>query len=125
MIDQFTKEEFETYLQTNHSPFNSLGLVNGEEAYRIPLDNQTSVTIRSSIKADGLSADVGKDSIRCWLMNGDKPLGSKVSKWTTRQPGWQERLSKNIDQLVLWRALAGDCKECGQPDAKSTMASCG
>jgi hypothetical protein len=47
-------------------------------------------------------------------MNGDKPLGSKVSKWTTRQPGWQERLSKNVDQLVLWRALAGDCKECGK-----------
>jgi hypothetical protein len=114
MIDQFSKSDFETYLQTNHSPFNSLGLVNGEETYELLLDNQTSVTIRSSIKADGLSADVGKDSIRCWLMNGDRPLGSKVSKWTTRQPGWQERLTGNIDQLVSWRALAGDCKKCGK-----------
>jgi hypothetical protein len=115
MIDQFNKEDFETYLQDNYSPINPLGLVDGEETYEILLDNQTSVTIRSSIKADGLSADVGKDSIRCWLMNGDKPLGSKVSKWTTRQPGWQERLTGNIDQLVSWRALAGDCKECDKP----------
>jgi hypothetical protein len=114
MIEQFTKKDFENFLQSNHSPFQSLGLIDNEETYTLSLDNQTSITIRSSIKSDGLSADVGKDSIRVWLMNGDKPLGSKVSKWTTRQPGWQGRLDENIKQLISWRALAGDCKECGQ-----------
>jgi hypothetical protein len=114
VIDQFTKEDFENYLQSNQSPFQPLGLIDGEETYTLPLDNQVSITVRSSIEGDGLSAGVGKDSIRCWLVSGDKPLGSKVSKWTTRQTGWQDRLDANIRQLVLWRALAGDCKECGK-----------
>jgi hypothetical protein len=115
MIETFSKQDFEAYLASNHSPFQPLGLIDGEETYTLSLDNQVSITIRSSIKSNGLSADVGKDSIRCWLMNGDNPLGSKISKWTTRQPGWQDRLNKNIKQLAEWRMFAGDCKECGLP----------
>ena len=67
MIETFSKDDFELYLQSNHSPFTPLGLVDGEHAYSLSLDNQTSIIIRSSVKANGLSADVGKDSIRCWL----------------------------------------------------------
>lgn len=116
MIDQFTKDNFETYLKTNHQTYYPLGLIDGEECYNIALDNQASVTIRSSIKSNGLSADVGKDSIRCWLVDiNSNPLGSKVSKWTTRQPNWQKRLDKNILQLLRWRMLAGDCPECDGP----------
>jgi ATP-dependent exoDNAse (exonuclease V) beta subunit len=116
MIDQFTKQDFESYLQSNHPSFESLGLIDSEEVYNITLDNQVSVTVRSSIKSNGLSADVGKDSIRCWLISKNgAPLGSKISKWTTRQEGWQKRLDKNILQFLKWRMLAGDCKECGLP----------
>lgn len=115
MIEQFTKEDFENYLSSNHSPFEPLGLIKGEYAYSLLLDNQVSITVRSSVKENGLSANVGKDSIRVWLVFGNKPLGSKISKWTTRQPGWQDRLNENIKQLTLWRTLAGDCKECDKP----------
>lgn len=116
MIEKFTREDFETYLKTNHPEYSPLGLIDGEECYNITLDNQVSITIRSSIKSNGMSADVGKDSIRCWLIVGNNtPLGSKVSKWTTRQPGWQKCLDKNILQLLKWRMLAGDCKECERP----------
>ena len=101
MIDQFTKENFETYLETNHSPYKYTGLIDGEHTYILSLDNQVSITIRSSVKSNGLSADVGKDSIRAWLVDENGPLGSKVNKWTTRQPGWQDRLDNNIKQLVL------------------------
>jgi hypothetical protein len=115
MIETFSKQDFETYLASNHSPFISLGLIDGEETYTIPLDGQVQITVRSSVKSDGFSASAGKDSIRCWLMNDDKPLGSKVSKWTTRQPGWRGRLTANINQLIKWRSLAGDCRECNKP----------
>jgi hypothetical protein len=113
MIDQFTKQDFEDYLKTNHPPFRSLGLIDGEETYELSLDNQTSITIRSSIKSNGLSADVASDSIRAWLVSRDKPLGGKTR--TYRKPGWEDRLNEKLKQLILWRALAGDCKECGRP----------
>jgi hypothetical protein len=113
MIDQFTKQDFEDYLKTNHSPFRSLGLIDGEETYELSLDDQTSITIRSSIKSNGLSADVASDSIRAWLVSGDKPLGGKTR--TYRKPGWENRLNEKLKQLTLWRALAGDCKECNKP----------
>lgn len=113
-IEQFSKEDFEDYLESSHSPFTSLGLVDGEYTYELPLDNQTSITIRSSVKANGLSAGAGKDSIRCWLaLSDNKPLGGKGRVHC--QPGWQDRLTANIKQLMLWRGLAGDCKECGKP----------
>ncbi len=116
MIDTFTKEDFEAYLNSNHSPFEYVGLNKGEHTYSLSLDNQTSITIRSSVRDDSLSADVGKDSIRCWLIEKDnKPLGSKISKFTTRVSGWQKRLSKNIGILVFRRSLFGDCKKCGKP----------
>jgi hypothetical protein len=115
VIEQFSRDDFENYLTQNHSPFQCLGLVQGEEAYLLPLDSQVSIMVRSSVKRSGVSAGTGKDSIRVWLQNGSKPLGSKISKWTTRQPNWQSRLSKNIKQLILWRSLSGDCKECGHP----------
>jgi hypothetical protein len=113
MIDQFSKEDFESYLASTHSPFTPLGLIDGEYTYSLPLDNQVSITIRSSVKSNGLSADVASDSIRCWLVSGDKPIGGKGR--VHRQPGWQGRLTEKVKQLVLSRTLAGDCKECGHP----------
>jgi hypothetical protein len=112
-IDKFTKEDFEAYLTSDHSPFQSLGLIDGEETYLLPLDNQIGITIRSSIKSNGLSANVASDSIRAWLVNGDRPLGIKTR--TYRQPGWEVRLNEKIKQLASWRTLAGDCKKCNQP----------
>lgn len=115
MIDQFTKEEFEAYL-SQHKPFESLGLVDSEYSYLLPLDGQVSITIRSSVKSDGTSADTGKDSIRVWLVDSNgKPLGSKVSKWTNRLPGWKNRLTEVIKTICQWRAAAGDCPECDRP----------
>lgn len=115
-IETFTKQDFETYLSQSHNPFEALGLVDGEHTYKLPLDGQSAIMVRSSVKADGQSASIGKDSIRAWLVgNDDKPLGSKVSKWTTRQPGWQDRLTETIKTICQWRVTAGDCPECNRP----------
>ena len=115
-IETFTKQDFENYLAQCHSPFESLDLVDGEYAYRLPLDGQSAIIVRSSVKSDGQSASTGKDSIRAWLIgNNDKPLGSKVSKWTTRLSGWQDRLDSVLKTICEWRAMAGDCPDCNKP----------
>ncbi len=115
MIDQFTREQFEAYLE-NHKPYEALGLVNGEYTYRLTLDGQCAIMLRSSIKADNQAAESGKDSIRLWLVgNDDKPIGSKIDSWTTRVSGWESRLTGKIKELVQRRINAGDCQECKNP----------
>ena len=64
MIDQFSKEQFEDALSTIHPDYASLGLVNGEEVYTIPVNENARLSIRSSIDSSGYAADSGQDSIR-------------------------------------------------------------
>lgn len=114
LIETFSKQDFESKL--DYLEPQPLGIIQGEESYLIKLDKQVSIMIRSSVKENGYSADTGQDSIRAWLVNGsDNPLGSKVSKWTTRLPGWGMRLTEVLRQLTQWRLLAGDCKTCYKP----------
>ena len=114
MIDTFTKSEFEasalpTSKTTGEALWTPLGLVDGEYTYAVKIDDVSRIIIRSSIGRDGVSAGCGEDSIRCFLVdNNGKPLGSKVSKWTTRKPGWGERTKENIRTLWRMRKAAGD-----------------
>jgi DNA helicase-2/ATP-dependent DNA helicase PcrA len=117
MIDQFTLEDFEKFLDNPaFKPCEALGLQDGEYCYRLTLDGQSAIMLRSSIGANGVAAKSGKDSIRLWLVgNDEKPLGSKIDSWTTRVSGWQDRLFNKIHELVKRRTAAGDCKDCGKP----------
>jgi len=135
-IDIFTTEEFENALprdkSTNEPLWIKLGCISGEYSYLIPIDDKVSIMVRSSISKSGTSADTGDDSIRAWLVTYEtiekitgvvyrnfKPLGSKVSEYTTRVPGWGKRLVSNENSVVRtlwrWRKKAGDCKHCGTP----------
>ena len=119
MIDTFTKEQFEAALPrsltTGAILWKSEGLIQGEWCYSIRIDDKTKVLIRSSVKEGGESAEIGEDSIRTFLVTTDnKFLGSKVSKWTTRRPGWEERMRENCRSLIRLRRRAGDNKE-GKP----------
>jgi DNA helicase-2/ATP-dependent DNA helicase PcrA len=114
-IDRFTKEKFEKFME-GQKPYEALGLIDGEYCYRIILDGQSAIMLRSSIGANGLAKESGKDSIRLWLVgNDDKPIGSKLDSWTTRVSGWQNRLFDKIFELVKRRNNAGDCRKCGKP----------
>ena len=120
MIDRFTKEEFEASLPvhpvTREVRWTYAGFNGGEHVYRVKIDSRVFVEVRSSVGEDGISAGTGEDSIRAWLVREDgSPLGSKVSRWTTRQPGWQERLRGVLNTLRDWRKSAGDCPVCGNP----------
>jgi len=121
-IDTFTKSEFEdalpTHRETGEPLWVCLGLLQSEYTYRVAgPDRTTSIEVRSSIGPDGMSAPSGKDSLRAWLVDAStgKPLGSKVTRWTTRLPGWQERLRETLRTLWLWRLRAGDCPKCDKP----------
>ena len=128
MIDHFTCEQFEAALprhKTTQAPLWSLvGVVSGEYVYRVAVDEKVSIEIRSSVRANGQSADTGEDSIRCWLVEKRdmspvvvdwNPIGAKVNRYTTRLPGWQARLTANLRTLWQWRKKAGDCEKCGRP----------
>lgn len=127
-IDHFTKAEFEAALpkhkETGKPMCVCAGLVNGEYVYSMPVggeDSHVIIEIRSSINATGLSADTGENSIRAYLIWFDKrsgtwkPLGSKVQKYVTRLPGWQDRLTEVLRTLYGWRLKAGNCPKCSLP----------
>lgn len=120
MIDRFTKEQFEKALPvhkvTGQPLWESRGLENGEFVYYLPIDPMAGILVRSSIDGSGYAAATGEDSIRAWLVKPDgSPLGSKVSKWTTRVAGWDERLKIVLRTLWGWRVKAGNCPKCMQP----------
>lgn len=119
-VDTFTLEEFAAALPHHKVTHKELceyqGFVAGEHQFYMPIDGLTGITIRSSIGRLGVSADCGEDSIRAWLSYNDgKPLGSKVSRWTTRVPGWEKRLEDVLRTLWQWRKSAGDCPHCHMP----------
>ena len=114
-IETFTPTEFEQALPA--SDFVRIGFLAGELTYRVFVDALTAIEVRSSIHQDGKSAGTGEDSIRVWLVDSKlgNPLGSKVSRWIARTPGWQKRLQENIETLREWRRIAGNCYICQKP----------
>lgn len=114
MIEYFTKLEFEQALPTGYWSYS--GLIDGEHTYSIEITPDIFITIRSSVKNDGQSADTGKDSIRAWLCSSDgKPLGSKTQKWVTRLPNWKARLLDMLRELWRRAKTSGYCEKCNVP----------
>jgi len=114
-VDTFTREQFEQALPTKDT---DKPLWTALDAYLVPVNGgRVAAEVRSSVGSNGVSAEAGADSIRCWLVDTEtsKPVGSKVSRWITRQPGWQERLTKELRVLWQWRMRAGDCPKCKEP----------
>ncbi len=118
MIDMFTIAKFESALpvdkKTGEPLWRSMGLDHGEYIYLIPVKPGVNIQIRSSIRANGLAASTGKDSIRMYLIddNGNN-LGTKVNRWTSRAQGWGERLKKVLTLLYCWGLQIRPCPDCG------------
>lgn len=123
-VEIFSKEQFEknalpVHKVTKQPLWKYIGLVDGEHAYLIALpNNNVGIEVRSSVRSNGFSADTGKDSIRCWLVDctTKKPMGSKISRWTTRVPGWGERTKEVIRQLWTIGTKLVDCPTCKNTD---------
>lgn len=116
MIETFTKEEFEEtltdYVQTKAWEYS--GLKMGEHTYRIPYKG-IFISIRSSVRENDTSAAVGEDSIRLFMVDGEDNLLGKMTSYTTRVKGWQERLMRELEVLTEYRSKAGDCRTCKMP----------
>lgn len=119
-VELFTREEFETALPVSKNGgyplWGPAGLIDSEYAYLIPIQIKgipgyvLGIMVRSSVGPDGVSAGCGEDSIRCWIVGPDLlPWGSKVSRWTTRLPGWQSRLTRVLRTLWKWAARIRPC----------------
>jgi hypothetical protein len=119
-IERFTKDEFESALPVDKKDYRCLwreaGLESGEYTYRLPVKAGVVILIRSSVRADGIAAESGKDSIRCWLARDDgSPMGSKIQAYVTRVSGWQDRMTGVLKELWVRALTAGTCPHCGLP----------
>lgn len=127
MIDKFSKETFQNALFNIHPGYKSLGILQGEEVYSIPVNNHTRLLIRSSINNAGFAAESGDDSIRLWLeIYQPSYRDPKVSDWfattqkidalTQRTKGWESRLKSKIsvlwDRAVKIRTAPTTCLNC-------------
>lgn len=117
-VQIFTVQEFERALPVNKNTgeqmWQSSGIVAGEYSYTIPVSNECSIEIRSSVRANGYSASTGKDSIRAWLVSSDgEPAGSKVQSYVTRVRGWEDRLTDMLRKLYKIGRAVKTCQTCG------------
>lgn len=127
-VDRFNKAEFEAALPKHKTTGEPLwtyaGMMDGEHVYTVivgTVNDKVQIEVRSSVQANGRSAESGENSIRAWLTWFDKdrgewfPLGSKVQTYITRRPGWQDRLTETLRTLYGWRLKAKNCSNCGKP----------
>lgn len=112
-IESFTTTEFMDALLKQGYPVLDCYLEMGEYCFDIPYKN-INIHVRSSIGENGKSDGVGENSIRVYMRTGTDYLG-KIDAYTTRVPGWADRLAEKIDELKRYRDLSGDCPTCKKP----------
>lgn len=109
-IERFTKEQFEAALPLNTATGDPLwtygGFDKGEHIYYLDvIATNKRLVIRSSVDRSGRAAETGADSIRLWIeYYYDKsgrwhPLKKHQTRWTTREPGWAERMTDKLREL--------------------------
>jgi hypothetical protein len=117
---RFSKDQFEGVLpkhkDTGVELWDYVGFNYGEHCYRMTINQDIAIQIRSSVNGNGLAAETGENSIRAWLIDSDgKPLGSKVQAYVTRRPGWEKRLVDMLRELWKRAQQAGYCSKCKKP----------
>lgn len=132
-VEIFTRDEFEAQAlpvnkTTGEALWTYIGVQGGEHAYVVKMPkHNVGIEVRSSVRTDGKSAKTGEDSIRCWLVDtiSGQPMGSKVSRWTTRLPGWGERTKEVIRQLWQMGTKITPCPTCvTAPKGTDTRLRC-
>lgn len=112
--ERFTLADFSKALPDSAE---HIGLVNGEHCFRLEINPDRFVLIRSSIAFDELARETGEDSIRLTLIDKTgQPAGSRVDTYTTRVSGWEERVKSKIEFLQNVVSIAGNCPTCGKPN---------
>jgi len=123
--DRFSKQDFETALAKAVNHANALswgerGFVLGEYRYNVSVNvihdkpiTKVIIEVASSVGQSGYADEAGENSIRLWLTDQDgQPLGSKIQRWITRVPGWQDRLADQLDLLTEMGKSIRYCPKC-------------
>jgi hypothetical protein len=122
--ERFTKKVFEDELPVHKTSGEKLweyiGVDKGESVYIMKVRKvgvkDIVITIRSSVRVDGVAAATGEDSIRAWLSYEDgKPVGSKLQNYVQRLPGWEKRLTQMLRGLYQRALKIEACGDCGEP----------
>lgn len=115
-IEIFSKETFEAAI-----PFKweCLGLKNGEYSYKLSFGNpHCAIELRSSVGPSGISAELGEDSIRAWLIGDDtanpEVIGAKTQRWVTRQANWRVNMNKMLTKLANLGRWIQPCPTCNK-----------
>lgn len=115
-VDLFDKKTFEDALpklkNTDTPAWTCVGLDKGEYVYLVTLGDTkpAKILVRSSVDSTGWSRATGEDSIRVYVSDANRnPLSGKASRWTTRLPGWQERMNAMIRFMAEMAVKIGPC----------------
>lgn len=122
MIDHFTLEQFEDALPKHKvagTPlWKSRGFQYGEHIFTIQVKREVFIYVRSSVRANGMSAGEGQDSIRAYLVDRAlQPLGTKTQKYVTRKPGWEGRMTNMLRELYRRGKAIKNCPHCNKPQS--------
>lgn len=96
-IERFTKDEFEKALNNIKDGWHR-SFSGGEYRYEINFGKKGVIFVNSSVGSDGIAKSTGKDSIRVYIEYDGKFMKDST-RWTTRLPGWQERLAKTVSKM--------------------------
>lgn len=124
-IERYSKAQFEAALPihkvTRQPLWAGRGLVDGEQVYDVTVSRFARIVVRSSIDGSGFAADTGEDSIRLWVEvqreDSSWQALKKLDAYTTRVPGWAERMTEKM--RALWAVAAKirqpvpTCVRCG------------
>lgn len=117
MIDLFNSTTFEAVLNRIGNITFQKTILGKEFVYILSVADYEYVNIyvASSINAvTDESYDVGENSIRCYIMSPDTktPFGSKLSSYTTRVSGWENRMTKIIKDYIDLIQKTYKCEAC-------------
>jgi len=138
-VQTFSKQEFEQVLvraarehlsEREGSRISYQGLQFNEHTYAVLIgESGKAIWVRSSVKASGVSAEAGKDSIRLWIsyLNDRRewvPMGKE--SYTQRTEGWDDRFVEKFGALVATAGLTPAPKiESGEStELESESPSC-
>lgn len=120
-VEIFSKEQFEASLPklkgTETPAWTCVGLDYGEYTYLVSLGDKcpAKILVRSSVDSTGFSRATGEDSIRVYVVDANrKPLSGKANRWTTRLPGWGERMNDIIRFLAVMAIKIKVCPNCAE-----------
>lgn len=120
-VEIFSKEQFEAALPklkgTDQPAWTCVGLDGGEYVYLVTLGDErpAKILVRSSVDSTGWSRASGEDSIRVYVVDKNrKPLSGKANRWTTRLPGWGDRMNEIIRFLAAMAVKITICPRCAE-----------